>query len=90
MHPFKLKDIFADGLSSDEDSDENMDIDETDGKKAWDDLLKPVLTGIKIPSRTNVKIAKRMAYQLKTPKELLLRRCIRSTRQMLYCSMNVW
>ena len=31
MHPSKPKDIFADALSSDEDSDEDMDIDEIDG-----------------------------------------------------------
>ena len=43
MHPSKPKDIFNDGLSSDEDNDEEMDIEETDGKRAWDDLVKPVL-----------------------------------------------
>ena len=47
MHPSKPKDIFADGLSSDEDSDEDMDIDEIDGRKAWDDLVKPVLNRYK-------------------------------------------
>ena len=43
MHSSKPKDIFDDGLSSDEDSDEEMDIEETDGKRAWDDIVKPVL-----------------------------------------------
>ena len=43
MHPSKPKDIFDDGLSSDEDSDEEMDIEETDGNRACDDLVKPVL-----------------------------------------------
>ena len=47
MHPSKPKDIFADGLSSDEDSDEDMDKDEIGGKKAWDDLVKPVLNRYK-------------------------------------------
>ena len=32
LSPSKPKDIFADGLSSDEDSDEEMDIKETEGK----------------------------------------------------------
>ena len=47
MHPSKPKDIFADGLSSDEDSYVDMVIDEIDGKKAWDDLVKPVLNRYK-------------------------------------------